>query len=344
MEEYIIKNVVKNSEKTGKQIAIRKSRSENLVLRSDARKISNDALVGEVVSIVGKDVVVETIIEGKLLEVHCVQTGTIVSKSKYSNLIATGDIVYFLYEKNGLSKIVKVAERITKFSRISPANRNREQIIAANIDTLLIFTSIFDPDLNTMFIDRLLVSAILNKIKPIICVNKIDLSKSRKFINDLLLQYKKMKIEVHCISVLEELGIDKLKKKIINKKVLISGVSGAGKSSFLNSILGYKAQVVKEISERTNKGIHTTSFSKRYRLSDKGWIIDTPGIREFGIWDLSKEEIGVIFPDFANYYLHCKYTSCTHTHEPDCAVINAVNNEKIDINRYNSYLNIYDSL
>ena len=304
-------------------------------------------MLGEVVSIVGKDIIVEAKINNKLTEVNCVQTGTIISHSKYSNLVVTGDIVHFRYEE-GLSKIIKVEDRRTKFSRVSPSNKNREQIIAANINTLLIFVSVLEPKFNTRFIDRYLVAARINKIDPIICVNKTDLT-TKKIVKKLIQPYIKLGIDVHCISVLESIGIKKLKNKIMNRKTVVSGMSGAGKSSFLNSILGYDAQIVKKINERTNKGTHTTSFAKRYRikdnkLRDKGWIIDSPGVREFGIWDLTKEEVGVIFPDFENYYLQCKYTSCTHTHEPDCAVINAVENGEIDEERYNSYLNIYDTL
>lgn len=336
-------HTIKNIDKLQKQIAIRKSRSEDLVLRSEDGTIPADAIKGEVISIVGKDVIVEAKINNVITEVHCVQTGTIISKSKYSNLIATGDIVYFIHSQNGLSKIIKVAERTTKFSRISPSNRNREQIIAANIDTLLIFVSTFEPVLNTRLIDRYLVAARLSNVVPIICINKIDLC-SKSEIAKIMSTYKKLKIEIHYISALNGDGIDKLKKKIINKRTVVSGYSGTGKSTFMNKILGYKAQIVKDISSRTNKGTHTTSFSKQYKLSSKGWIIDTPGLREFGIWDVDKEEIGVLFPVFLDYYLQCKYTSCTHTHEPDCAVINAVLNGKIDAECYNSYLSIYDSL
>jgi len=323
--------------------AIRKSRSENLILRNNVGIISSDAIIGEVISIIGKDIIVEAKINNKPIEINCVLTGTIISTSKYSNLIAAGDIVYFIYDSSGLSKIIKVVDRLTKFSRILPSNRNREQVLAANVDTLLIFVSGLEPVLNTRLIDRYLVSSILSKIIPIICVNKMDLC-SNKLIRSLMLPYIKLGIEVHFISVLNDIGVNRLKQRIVGQKSVISGVSGSGKSSFLNVILGYNAQVVRDISKRTNKGIHTTSFSKRYKISNSGWIIDTPGLREFGIWDLTKEEIGVIFPDFSAYYLNCKYTSCTHTHEPDCAVITAVDQGIISAERYNSYLNIYDCL
>ena len=333
---------LKNEEKI-KQAPIRKSRSRNLILRKTEGEIPANASKGEVSSIIGKNVIVEIEKNGKIEEVNCVPTGTIIAKNKYSNLIAAGDVVYFLHNKNSLSKIVKIENRTTKFSRLDPANRNKEQIIAANIDTLLIFVSTFEPMLNTRFIDRYLVAAKLNNIEPIICVNKIELVE-KKIFSKLLSSYKKLGIKLYCISALEEINLDVVKNKIAKKSTVISGPSGVGKSTFLNKLLGYEAQAVSEISERTNKGTHTTSFSKRYRLPKGGTIIDTPGLREFGIWDLSKCELGVIFPDFLEYYLNCKFTSCTHTHEPHCAVIEAVDKGLISEERYLSYLNIYDTL
>ena len=332
-----------------KQSPIRKSRSNNLILRKSYGEIPENAIRGEVSSIVGKNVVVEIIENKKIVEVNCVPTGTIISKNRHSNLIAAGDVVYFLRNNNSLnsnlslSKIVKIEDRITKFSRIEPANRNKEQIIAANVDTVLIFVSTFAPAINTRFIDRYLVAAKLSNIEPIICVNKIELV-AQKVITKVLSAYKKLGIKIYYISALEEINLDTVKNKIAKRKTVISGPSGAGKSTFLNKLLGYEAQTVREISERTNKGTHTTSFSKRYKLPKGGTVIDTPGLREFGIWDLSKFELGVIFPDFLDYYLDCKFTSCTHIHEPDCAVLAAIEKGLLAEERYLSYLNIYDTL
>jgi ribosome biogenesis GTPase len=342
---------MKNYKEEQKQSPIRKSRSRNLILRRSEGTIPENAIRGEVVSIVGNQVVVETGTE----QINCVPTGTIISSNKHSNLIATGDIVFFISPEdiinNNLSKIVKIEDRITKFSRVDPANTNREQIIAANIDTLLIFVSTYEPILNTRFIDRYLVTAYLSNITPIICVNKIELAK-KPLLYKMLAPYKKMGYSIHYISALEGEGIESIKKKLLNRRSVISGPSGAGKSTFLNKILGYSAQAISEISERTNKGTHTTSFSKLYRLESekatrkkqKGYLIDTPGLREFGIWDLSKSELGVVFPDFLEYYPKCRYTSCTHTHEPECSVIDAVEQGLIEEERYLSYLNIYDTL
>jgi len=333
----------KNYDEKIKQAPIRKSRSSNLILRKTKGEIPTNASKGEVSSIIGKNVVVEIEKNNTVEEINCVPTGTIISKNQYSNLIAAGDVVYFLHNKNSLSKIVKIEDRITKFSRIEPSNRNKEQIIAANIDTVLIFVSTFEPTINARFIDRYLVAAKLSNIEPIICVNKIELVE-KKIITKLLSAYKKLGIKLFYISALEEINLELIKKKIAKRKAVISGPSGAGKSTFLNKLLGYEARAVSEISERTSKGTHTTSFSKRYRLPQKGTIIDTPGLREFGIWDLSKFELGVVFPDFLDYYLNCKFTSCTHIHEPDCAVIKAVEKGLINEERYLSYLNIYDTL
>jgi ribosome biogenesis GTPase len=326
-----------------KQTPIRRSKDNNRILRRDDGNVPENAVCGEVVAVIGNNVVVETNINGQIREINCVPTGTIITNNSYSNLIATGDKVYCYYNPNSLSKIIKVAERSSKLSRVSPANRNKEQIIAANIDTLLIFVSTFEPMMNTRFIDRYLISASISNIKPILCVNKIELAK-KTAIAEILAPYKKMGIKIHYISALHNIGIATLKNTILKRKSVISGPSGAGKSTFLNKILGYEAQNVSEISDRTQKGTHTTSFSKRYNLSENGWIIDTPGLREFGIWDVSQSELGVLFPDFLNYYLKCKFTSCTHTHEPDCAVIDAVNSGKIEEERYLSYISMLDTL
>lgn len=334
---------IRNNEEREKQTPIRKSKSRDTILRKTKGNIPKNAVKGEVVSIIGNNVIVEIKKNDTIEEISCVPTGTIISKSRYSNLIAAGDVVYIIYNKNSLSKIIKIEDRKTKFSRVDPSNRNKEQIIAANIDTVLIFVSTLEPTINTRFIDRYIITAKLNNIEPIICVNKIELVNKRTF-TKILTSYKKLGIKIFYISALEEININTVKSKIITKKTVITGPSGVGKSTFLNKILGYEAQAVSEISERTNKGTHTTSFSKRYKLSENGFIIDTPGLREFGIWDLSKCELGVIFPDFLNYYLNCKFTSCTHTHEPDCAVIKAVEEGLIEEERYISYLNMYDTL
>ena len=326
-----------------KHLPIRKSRSRNLKLQKNDGNIPNNAIIGEVISIIGNKIVVEIEENDLIRNLDCVPAGTIIYKNNYSNLIAAGDIVYLIENPTTLSKIIKICDRKSKISRLDPSNRNKEQIIAANIDLLIIFVSAFDPMINIRLIDRYLVAAKVSGIEPIICVNKMDLANKNEF-DAILNYYRMLKIPIFYLSMLKGVGLNKVKKFIFDRKSVISGPSGAGKSTFMNKILGYEAQIVQDISERTNKGIHTTSYSCRYRLAEGGSIIDTPGIREFGIWDLAKFELGVLFPGFSDYYAQCKFTSCTHTHEPDCAIIKAVEDMKIPTEQYLSYLNIYETL
>ena len=334
---------MKYNEDTKKQSPIRKSRSRNLILKKTNTGIPANTLSGEVVSIIGKTIIVRAIVDGLLVDVTCVKSGAIISSSEYSNIVAIGDRVHFIYYRDSLSKIVAIEDRTTKFSRCDPSNRKRELIIAANVDTLVIFVSAVLPAINPRFIDRYLVAAKVSKIKPIICINKIDLINKSK-LYPITTHYNKLGFKVHFISVTENIGIEKITKFLSKRRAVITGPSGSGKSSFLNLILNTNIQDTSEVSVRTNKGTHTTSFSRRFELSDSGWIVDTPGIREFSIWDVTKDEIGVLFPDFEKYFLQCKFTSCTHTNEPGCAVIKALEDGLVAEERYISYLNIYDTL
>ena len=353
-----------------KQSAIRKSRTSNLILRKYSGKLPDDVIPGVVIAIIGRNVVVEInendIINSKYAvnnainskihsaanrcnqqfrqkKIDCIYSGTIITKNKYSNILTVGDNVYIKYIPDSLSKIISIIDRTTKLSRKDNSNNNREQIIAANICTLIIFVSILEPEINLRLIDRFIVSALISKIEPIIFVNKIDLLSLQQVVA-LMKPYRALKIKVFYGSILENKGVEKFLQFLKNKNSVLLGVSGSGKSSLLNCIFREQIQKIRDINQRTQKGVHTTSFSHLFRFPKGGSIIDTPGIREFGIWDLHKEELGVIFPDFRNYYLNCKYTSCNHICEPGCAVLTAVEQGKIKEDRYISYLNIYSTL
>ena len=162
-----------------------------------------------------------------------------------------------------------------------------------------------------------------------------------KYVEQVVNIYTKNKIDVFTISALNNTGIDAIINKIKNKETVISGPSGAGKSTFLNTVIGQDVQIINEISDRTNKGMHTTSFSYRYCLEDnKTAIIDTPGLREFGLWNIEKDELYLFFPDFIKYINNCKFDTCTHTHEPECAVKEAVKKGELYYERYESYYNL----
>ena len=280
---------------------------------------------------------------------ECVKAGRIISKNKNSSMTSVGDIVAVMpgKKKKGkitTPKIMMIAPRQTTLSRTSIKTEKREHVIASNIDKLIILAAAASPRYNKKLLDRFLVSAELNGIEPIICINKIDLEEIEYLKEDLAV-YSHLGIKIYFISATENIGVDEFRKSIEGYSSVLSGPSGVGKSTLLNQLLGDEVQAVSEISDRTDKGRHTTSAVRMFDLQDGiSTIIDTPGIREFGVWGLSQEELHLYFHEFDEFNEHCKYSACTHTHEPFCAVKEAFIEELINDERYESYLNLYDTL
>ncbi len=302
---------------------------------------------GRAISVIGKTVQVELDTNDKIVY-ECIVSGRINSPHIRANIVCVGDYVKFLVDEANehilSGRIIEIEERIRKFSRKLPGKNYSEHVIAANIDYVVFFLSAFDPAYNKKLIDRLLIGAEIGLVKPIICINKIDLASSTKEIAKDLEVYDKLNIPTFLISVNQNKGIKPLKKMIQDKTTLIFGPSGVGKSSFINLILKNDLQKVSEVSEKTGKGLHTTSFVKLIHCEKNTTIIDSPGIREFGLWDMDKLNLCFHFHDFDKYYPECKFKPCTHIHEPNCAVINAVENGEIDLERYQSYINIYETI
>jgi ribosome biogenesis GTPase len=189
----------------------------------------------------------------------------------------------------------------------------------------------------------MLVAAELNNISPMICINKIDLVKKSEIKSDFKF-YEDLKIPVYYVSFMKNRGIKELISFLEGKKTVIIGQSGVGKSTFINSLFGEEIQKTNEISDWSSKGKHTTSFIQLFDYNNKFEIIDTPGIKEFGIWGLQKEDLTHYFPEFSEFNDECKFKPCSHIHEPGCKVIEALENDEILPERYQSYLNIYESL
>lgn len=305
--------------------------------------LPKDVKKGLIISIIGNTIQVEDE-NNNIFE--CVVGGTVISNNENQSLVAVGDNVFFKYEDNKKIGIIhKVEERKNHFSR-KEIIYDREDVIAANIDLLIILVSTTDPDYNKRLIDRFLITAELNLVESVICLNKCDLfdKNDLKIFQDDLNIYNLLKIPVFFISAKSGSGLNSLKNVLKNKKSIIIGPSGSGKSTLLNKLLGSEVQNTSDVSCKTHKGRHTTSFIKMFDLPFGGRIIDTPGIREFGIWGLDKNDLALYFHEFDKYKDKCKFIPCTHIHEPQCAVKKALEQGQLDYERYESYLNIFNSL
>lgn len=329
-------------------------RTKKRILIKENISFSDDLEKGFITSIIGKNFYVEANKNSK--KVICEVSGVLESQNIDSSILAVGDIVYFRRIKHNLSNdkydygtIHKVEERTKWISRTSVINPQQEQVISANIQQVMMMFSLKNPKYNKRLVDRFLVSAEIGFLKPILILNKIDLFEKDNL--DEILEdfktYKKMKITIVPISALQKINVDKVKNLLKGKKTILLGPSGVGKSSLLNTITGQQLQKIKEISDLTSKGKHTTSSIIMFNIptiSKNTYLIDTPGIREWGIAGIDKQDLSFYFHDFDKYYNNCKYIPCSHTHEPECAVKEAVEKGKIDYERYISYLNIYDTM
>ena len=258
------------------------------------------------------------------------------------NLISVGDFVNV--DVSELPRIEEILPRKNSLSRYMDDNLQTEIVIAANIDQVVITASFREPDLSLGLIDRYICAAEIFNIIPIICINKIDLAKSLKKLKDECKFYKECKYKIIYTSVKLMKGIKDLKKILLNKETVFSGHSGAGKTSLLNILQPDLNLKVAEISDFTSKGVHTTISGKLIAWDFGGYLVDTPGIKTFGLHKKDKYLITRVFPGFSELYKKCKFQNCTHTHEKDCAIKKAIENGKYPKERYYSYIRIMESL
>ena len=265
-----------------------------------------------------------------------------------TNPIAVGDYVTVELEEEGgnVAIITEIRERNNYIARSSPHNIKQHHIIASNLDQTLLFATIKEPRTSTGFIDRFLVSAEAFHIPAILIFNKWDIYKQKE--KDLFEQwsaiYTSVGYKVMKLSMNSGEGIEGIKKLLQNKTTLLSGHSGVGKSTFINAVLPQKNLRTTEVSLSSGKGMHTTTFAEMFDLPFGGRLIDTPGIREFGMIDIAKEELSHYFPEMRKLLPQCQYNNCLHINEPDCAVKDAVNEGLVSIERYVGYLNMMDSI
>ena len=268
-----------------------------------------------------------------------------------TNPIAVGDWVTLNPENIGggnTAMIAGIEERQNFIIRQSPHNKNLNHIIASNLDQSVLLATIKDPRTSTGFIDRFLVTSEAYHIPAILVFNKMDLwtPKDKQIFEDLKTIYSDIGYKVIAISTYTNANIDELKALLHNKTTLFSGHSGVGKSSLLNSIIPDLDQLTGDVSASSGKGMHTTTFAQMFDIPGGGKIIDTPGVREFGIVNMEKEELAHYFPEMKAILSECQFNNCQHIREPKCAIKQSVAKENSGISeeRYLSYLNIYETL
>jgi ribosome biogenesis GTPase len=265
-----------------------------------------------------------------------------------TNPIAVGDVVLADMENELESTltITDIASRKNYITRSSPHNRNQHHIIASNLDQSLLFATLKDPKTSLGFIDRFLITSEAYHVPSIIVFNKSDLYKQKEL--DLFAEIKDMYeaigYKVQLMSIEKNIGVEEVKELLKDKTTLLSGHSGVGKSSFINIVFPELRLRTQDVSGWSGKGLHTTTFAEMFNLSIGGRLIDTPGIRELGLVDISKQELSHYFPEMRSLINECQFNNCMHINEPGCAVKDAVNSGSIHPDRYYSYLNILESI
>ncbi len=253
------------------------------------------------------------------------------------HVVAVGDRVLFRAEPNREGIIERIEPRHGVLSRTS---KGRRQVLVANVDQLLVVASAAEPMLKPNLIDRMLVTAEKAQVRPVICINKIDLVDAAN-LQPLAGVFGQMGYEVMLLSAVTGFGVERLRRRVAGRQSVVAGQSGVGKSSLLNAIEPDLNLRVQTVSEENQKGRHTTSTAQLLPLSDGGYIVDTPGIRQFQLWDVIPEEVAGFYRDVRPYVCLCRFPDCTHTHEADCAVKDAVADGRLDARRYESYCHLY---
>ena len=285
------------------------------------------------------------------LKVRCRTVPSTASENEGANLVAVGDRVEFRLKASETEMaegvISLVGARRTALVRRREVRRNRskekEQVIVANIDQLVLITSFDDPPFNSRLVDRYLVFAESEKLPLLIVVNKIDLDEDGMVEEDLEV-YRALGCNICLVSAEDGRGIEELRELLRDRMSAFSGHSGVGKSTIINLLVGREELRTAETSGKTGKGVHTTTSSAMFPLPGGGYVIDTPGIREFNLSGITRENLRFYYTEFLRYMPECAFSSCSHTVEPGCAVIAAVESEAIAPERYESYLALLDSL
>jgi len=263
---------------------------------------------------------------------------------KSTNPVVVGDYVQIVDNNDNAAFITEIEDRKNYIVRRASNLSKQSHILAANLDQCMLLVTVNYPETSTIFIDRFLASAEAYRVPVKLIFNKVDKYSQDEvnYMDALINLYKNIGYECFKISAKENIGLDEINRELNGKVTLLSGNSGVGKSTLINAILPEESQKTREISVMHNKGMHTTTYSEMFPVDGEGYIIDTPGIKGFGSFDMDEEEMSHYFKEIFKFSVDCKYGNCTHRHEPGCAVIKAVEDNYISQSRYNSYLNMLE--
>lgn len=263
---------------------------------------------------------------------------------KSTNPVVVGDYVQIVDNNDNAAFITEIEDRKNYIVRRASNLSKQSHILAANLDQCMLLVTVNYPETSTTFIDRFLASAEAYRVPVKLIFNKVDKYSQEEvnYMDALINLYTNIGYECFKISAKENIGLDEINRELNGKVTLLSGNSGVGKSTLINAILPEESQKTREISVMHNKGMHTTTYSEMFSVDGEGYIIDTPGIKGFGSFDMDEEEMSHYFKEIFKFSANCKYGNCTHRHEPGCAVIKAVEDHYISQSRYNSYLNMLE--
>jgi len=263
---------------------------------------------------------------------------------KTTNPVAVGDYVEIELEPDQETGLIKALKPRKNYIIRKSVNLSKQaQIIAANLDQAFLIVTFASPRTSLGFIDRFLVTAEAYDIPARLIFNKLDLFSDEgvEILKDYQRIYEKAGYPCYSVSALKETNIDQIRELLKDKVTLVSGHSGVGKSTLINALLPGTKLKTGEISDWSDKGKHTTTFAEMFELPFGGYLIDTPGIRELGVFDIEKQELGRLFPEIRKLMENCRFNNCRHINEPGCAVLAALEDGTFEASRYDSYLSIY---